>query len=392
MIIGGHTRYEVYKEVSEMEAYDVQDFIQSEIQREIPHEMAEAIIERAKNPKVVYIEFRQTEDGWHTFIDDAEQPKVFKTREQAVLEYGIADNDESGHYTNDILSLADQFNINLDDYAVRLDDAPTLAELIGTEESDIKEDEAPEVDETQPAKSELGKVYQIGRHRLMCGDATKIEDVEKLMNGQKADMVFTDPPYGVDFQSNMRTESEKFDVIKNDDVLLTEWIAPALSYSTGWFLFCTTWKVLAQWLEIGKNIGELSNMIIWDKGGGGIGDLEHTLSTDYEIILAYNRGNTIVGKREGSVWSIGKDDANSYNHPTQKPVSLSAFAIRALSKGDILDLFGGSGSTLIACEQTNRDCYMMELDPKYCDVIRKRYAKFIDKADEWESATPEAAE
>ena len=252
---------------------------------------------------------------------------------------------------------------------------------------EVVEDDAPEIAEGEPV-SKLGKVYQLGMHRLMCGDSTKIEDVEKLMNGQKADMVFTDPPYGVGFQSNMRTKSEKFDVLENDDKIITDWIAPATIFSTGWVLFCTTWKVLQEWFEVGKQIGDLSNMIIWDKGGGGIGDLDHSLSTDYEIIMAYSRGKEIIGKRIGSVWSIGKDNPNIYEHPTQKPAELAGLAIKTFSKGDVLDLFGGSGSTLIACEQLNRTCYMMELDERYCDVIRKRYAKFIGKEDEWQNIVP----
>jgi len=228
----------------------------------------------------------------------------------------------------------------------------------------------------------------IKSHYVMCGDSTKIEDVEKLMDGKKADMVFTDPPYGVDFQSNMRTKSKKFDVLDNDDKILTDWIAPAITFSTGWILFCTTWKVLKQWLDVGENIGKLSNMIIWDKGGGGIGDLEHSLLTDYEIILAYNRGNKITGKRIGSVWDIGKDDVNSYKHPTQKPVKLVGQAINSFCNGDVLDLFLGSGSTLIACEQTNRICYGMEIDPRYIDVIRRRYWKFINGTEEgWQDGT-----
>lgn len=203
-------------------------------------------------------------------------------------------------------------------------------------------------------------------------------------------MVFTDPPYGVNFQSNMRTKTKKFDVLENDDIILSDWISPAVAFSTGWLLFCTSWKVLEQWFLVGKQIGNLSNMIIWDKGGGGIGDLDHTVSTDYEIILAYNRGNKITGKRIGSVWSIGKDDANSYAHPTQKPVGLAGLAIRTFSTGDILDLFLGSGSTLIACEQTNRTCYGMEIDPHYVDVIRKRYHKLLNNGSDegWEAATP----
>jgi DNA modification methylase len=119
-------------------------------------------------------------------------------------------------------------------------------------------------------------------------------------------------------------------------------------------------------------------MIIWDKGGGGIGDLKHTFLTDYEVILCANNGEEIREKRIGSVWSIGKDNANDYEHPTQKPVELSANAIRhTTDKGQvILDCFGGSGSTLIACEQLNRKCYMAELDPKYVSVIIQRYINF----------------
>lgn len=119
-------------------------------------------------------------------------------------------------------------------------------------------------------------------------------------------------------------------------------------------------------------------MIIWNKGGGGIGDLKHTFSTDYEVILCANNGKEITGKRIGSVWTIKKDSSSEYVHPTQKPIKLSEFAIRnTTERGDIvLDLFGGSGSTLIACEQMDRRCRMMEYDPAYCDVIVDRWEKF----------------
>lgn len=259
------------------------------------------------------------------------------------------------------------------------------------EDKEVEEDEAPEVDESEPPKSKLGEIYQLGRHRVMCADSTVKENVEKLMGGEKADMVFTDPPYGVSYQSNMRTKSAKFDVIKNDDVIDGRAIEIAYEYSTGWVLVCTGWTVLTKWLEIIND--EVTNLIVWDKGGGGMGDLKRSLLTDYELIMAYNRGNEIVGKRLGSVWSIGKDFAGSYTHPTQKPVELPAQAIKTFSTGSVLDLFLGSGSTLIACEQTDRTCYGMELDPKYVDVIRKRYHKFITGSDEgWENGTPQVTE
>jgi DNA modification methylase len=122
-------------------------------------------------------------------------------------------------------------------------------------------------------------------------------------------------------------------------------------------------------------------MIIWNKGGGGLGDLEHTFSTDYEIILVSNNNAKITGKRLGSVWDITRDDVNSYKHPTQKPVKLPAEAIEnvTLKNNIVLDLFGGSGSTLIACEQLKRKCYTMELDEHYCDVIITRWEKLTGK-------------
>lgn len=175
----------------------------------------------------------------------------------------------------------------------------------------------------------------------------------------------------------MRTKSKKFDVIKNDDKIL-DFIDVIYDSVKGFVFICTTWKVLSQWLPLFQKYYELSNMIIWEKGGGGIGDLKHTFSTDYEIILCSNNGKEITGKRIGSVWSIKKDGSNNYEHPTQKPVQLAATAIKntTVPNNNVLDVFGGSGSTLIACEQLNRNCFMMELDPKYCDVIIKRWEQY----------------
>nr|DAL86613.1 MAG TPA: adenine specific DNA methyltransferase [Caudoviricetes sp.] len=241
-------------------------------------------------------------------------------------------------------------------------------------EKEIIEDEPPEVEEESEAICKLGDVWQLGKHRLMCGDSTDNITVEKLMNGEKADMVFTDPPYGYEYKSNMRIKSKKFEVLKNDDKIL-DFIPALRNVCKGFIFVCTTWKVLDKWIPLFKKYYELSNMIIWNKGGGGIGDLEHTFSTDYEIILRSNNGAKITGKRIGSVWNIPKDNANDYIHATQKPVKLSATAIENTTSKDniVLDVFGGSGSTLIACEQLGRRCFMMELDPKYCDVIIKRW-------------------
>ena len=256
-------------------------------------------------------------------------------------------------------------------------DVDELDDILGKneEETEIVEDEVPEVPEEPKAK--LGDIYQLGNHRLMCGDSTKEEDVAKLMNGVKADMVFTDPPYGYEYQSNFRQKTDKFDVLMNDDKIL-DFMKPLKQVINGFVFICTTWKVLDKWLPLFNQYYDLSNMIIWHKPGGGLGDLKHTFSTDYEIILCSNNHKEITGKRIGSVWDIARDSVNDYIHATQKPVELSATAIRNVTKENniILDVFGGSGSTLIACEQLNRNCYMMELDPHYISVIIERYINF----------------
>ena len=299
--------------------------------------------------------------------------------------YRIMDNksSEDSEWDQDLLSLEikdliqDNYDLNMTGFTPeQLDALSVLTEAVLEGETD--EDDIPEI--PKEPKSKLGDIYELGHHRLMCGDSISIDDVDKLMDDKKADMVFTDPPYGVNYQSNMRTKSEKFDVIKNDDDFLD--IVPIIEIaSNGWVFIWTTWKVIDTWIEKTKGLGFMNNMIIWFKGGGGIGDLKKTFSTDYEIALVWNRGSELKGKRIGSVWNINKDGSSSYLHPTQKPVALAEEAIDKTTKNAdiVLDLFGGSGSTLIAAEKSARKCYMMELDPIYVDVIIQRWENFTDK-------------
>jgi len=239
-----------------------------------------------------------------------------------------------------------------------------------------KADEVPELEENPVIKMgdliELGHNYQ---HRLLCGDSTSEDDVSRLMNGKKADMVFTDPPYGVSYSNNM---NDKFKTIKNDDVFLDGWIPLVQKYSSGFIFMWTSYQVLAPWLKITEPFGKLTNMIIWSKGGGGLGDLKGAFSTDFEIALVWNRKGQLTDKRIGSVWSINKDGGASYVHPTQKPVELMEKGIFNCSKTKniVMDLFLGSGSTLIASENLSRHCYGMELDEKYAQVIIQRYVDY----------------
>ena len=297
--------------------------------------------------------------------------------------YVIADNKltENGGWDYDLLAVEIERLKELDiDIDLTGFDPAELDTILEPEviEGLTDEDEVPDVPDNPITKR--GDVWVLGNHRLMCGDSTSIDDVDKLMAGQKADMVFTDPPYGVSYQSNMRTKSDKFAVIKNDDVFLD--IAPIIdACSTGWVFVWTSWKVLTKWVEMFDGFGYPTNQIIWFKGGGGIGDLKKTFSSDYETALVWHRGAELTGKRIGSVWKVDKDGSSSYVHPTQKPVVLPVEAIDKTTRqgNSVLDLFGGSGSTLIACEKTNRHCRVMELDPKYCDVIVDRWQSFTGK-------------
>ena len=293
--------------------------------------------------------------------------------------YVIADNRlalDAG-WDNDLLKIelqdleAEGFDLSLTGF--NMDEIGNL--LAEPTEGLTDEDAVPEVPAV-PVTVE-GDVWVLGRHRLMCGDSTSIDAVERLMDGRKADMVFTDPPYGVEFQSNMRTKSAKFDMLKNDDTFLD--IAPIIeACSAGWVFVWTSWKVQTKWIDQFQSMGYPTNIVVWHKPGGGIGDLKRTFSSDYEIALVWHRGAELCGKRIGSVWTVNKDGASTYVHPTQKPVALAEEALDKTTRASavIMDLFGGSGSTLIACEKTARDCRMMELDTKYCDVIIKRWQDF----------------
>lgn len=226
-------------------------------------------------------------------------------------------------------------------------------------------------------EAEVNGLYKLGNHFLLCGNCTNINNINRLMGEEKADMCFVDPPYGYSYRSNV---GKKFDILLNDDKHIN--FFPVIKQKCIGFVFvCTSWKVIDTWVSMFKKEYKLTNMIIWDKGGGGIGDLKGTFSTDYEIILCSNNGRRLTNKRLGSVWRFNTDSKTMYKHPTQKPVSLVGRAIECCTKeGEVvLDLFGGSGTTLIACEQLGRKCFIVELDKKYAGGIIKRWEDFTGK-------------
>lgn len=290
-----------------------------------------------------------------------------------------------GHITQEGF---DEFMVDLPEVevyeAVAFDALPLLGTT--TDEPEVEEDEAPEVDEEAEPTSKRGEVYQLGRHRLMCGDATSKEDVDTLMGGAKANMVFTDPPYGVDYTSRVDKERRKpWGGIINDDLegeALREFLLDSVGDLPAPKYVCCNWQSVMDFMLA---LGRPNAFIVWDKGSIGLGA---GYRNQHEIILFYGK---LDHNSESNVWSIKRDANAEYAHPTQKPVSISGRAITNSSrKGDaVLDLFGGSGSTLVACEQLDRTCYMSEIDPRYADVIRKRYHKLVtDSVDGWDIATP----
>lgn len=218
---------------------------------------------------------------------------------------------------------------------------------------EVVEDEAPEVDEDAEPITKLGDIWQLGRHRLLCADSTDKEAVELLMDGKKADMVMTDPPYGINAEKmTMGTGKRDFHRgkdwdLERPDISIAFDIAPLVCIWGGNY-FADKLPISNDWL-------------IWHKKNDGLSFSECEMAwTNFGVNCRHISHH----------W--GKEKKQ---HITMKPLSVIAWAIeRAKEKAMlIVDLFGGSGSTLIACEQLGRTCYMMELDPKYCDVILQRY-------------------
>jgi len=236
----------------------------------------------------------------------------------------------------------------------------------------------------------LGDIWVLGRHRLMCGDSTAIDAVESLMDGQSADMVFTDPPYNVDYSGRGKNDLGK---IKNDNMSESEFeqfcrdvftCYAAVMKPLACIYVCHPDSASAPKLAFEKTFAECfkkSSTIIWMKQSAGMGWQDYRAQHE-PILYGWKEGSGkhfFCGDRsKTTVWNIGRDAQISYVHPTQKPVALPSEAILNSSKGEdiVVDLFCGSGSTLIACEKTSRNARMMELDPKYCDVIIKRWQDF----------------
>jgi DNA modification methylase len=235
--------------------------------------------------------------------------------------------------------------------------------------------------------SKTGDVWVLGQHRLLCGDSTVLSDVERLMNGQLADMAFTDPPYNVDYGNNAKDKMRGKDRRIMNDALgdgfykfLYDACVNLLVVTKGACYVCMSSSELhtlqKAWLDAG---GKWSTFVIWAKNTFTLGRADY--QRQYEPILyGWKEGakHFWCGDRDQSdIWNYKKPHVNDL-HPTMKPVELVERAIKNSSKTRdiVIDLFGGSGTTLIACEKTNRQARLLEMDPKYVDVIVKRWQDF----------------
>lgn len=267
--------------------------------------------------------------------------------------------------------------------------SPEMLDLTGFDkdliiEPDEADDEVPNVPE-EP-RSKLGDLYELGNHRVLCGDSTKIEDVERLMDWKKADMVFTDPPYAL-FGNSTGVAGITDDKMTRPFFLE---IFRAMKRSTKLFAHlytCCDWHSAFSLQSMAREVQlKEKNLCIWDKGDGGIGGAYQNC---YEMIWFHANspvatktiGKTQTGERPvngcPNIWRYKRENNNRV-HNAQKPVEMIAWAIENSSDDEmlVLDLFLGSGSTLIASEKTGRICYGMELDPKYVDVIIERWCKY----------------
>ena len=299
---------------------------------------------------------------------------------------------ELSDWDYDVLAseLKDIADIDMSEFGFDLNSLKDEDELI------TEQDEIPEPPEEPRAK--LGDLFLLGGHRLICGDSTDITVIDRLMDGVKADMVFTDPPYGVAYTGGMQIDNGKIKSngkkqIKNDALdyenlyrFLYDVFTNIKMHSNNksalyvFYAHSRSREFLNAFYDSGL---KQRSIIIWHKTSGGFGDFMAQYMNAYEPCIYGSNGESVNwygATNEKTVWDMDKEKKCDL-HPTMKPLELVGRAIKNSSKkGDsVLDTFGGSGSTMMACEQLNRKCYMCELDPKYVDVIIERWEKLTGK-------------
>lgn len=316
--------------------------------------------------------------GWETF--PCVELELDKEKER---ELNIRLNKNTGGWDYD--ALANYFEVEeLIDWGFKDE------ELFGDVEAQELEAEEDNYEEPNEIQTDivLGDLIEIGEHRLLCGDSTDSDQVAKLMDGKKADMVFTDPPYGVSYEGGHNKKKRNgiiADTLSGSDLstLFQDSINTACIYTQDYapfYIWYSTNKSIETFIGLSNTPISVRAVIAWYKVKSGLGAFMAQYIPNYEpCIYGHKQGKSIRwygSTDEKSVWELKNDNKNKL-HPTQKPIELPERALKNSSKkGDVIyDAFLGSGSTMVASHQLNRKCYGMELDPKYCQVIIDRMLK-----------------
>lgn len=389
IILGGNMRKKADDFILKMIPKDLVKFFQKHFKSEITIDEA---VEIQKKYEKTYV----------SVVDPSD--------ESTKMKYNLSDNDEAGYTNLDLLSkIYKNYDIDWSAYSINYKPNVNLQEIIN-QFSQATEDKIPPVSKGTP-DSKLGEVYELGNHRLMCGDSINPEHMAKLMGGGMAKVVFTSPPYNMagkmyeNYKDNLKSEGYvKFNinVIKALKPFLKGFLFWNISYNK---------NARSEFIEIMYKITretglKFLELIVWNKGHGMPITSRELMTRQYEDILVVGNEENIeldmelfyLGTTDKKIlfnkstaqaltnyWYIPTNDTQIKNLLACFPVALPFKAIKIMSQPDdiILDPFGGSGTTMIASEQLNRKCCMMELDPRYCDVIRKRYAAFTGQDELW---------
>jgi len=337
--------------------------------------------------------------------------------EKKERELNLRLNKNLGHWDAQLLVEFDE-NMLLD-VGFEADELDKMFADLKLDDENEKDDDVPPL--AEDSKTQIGDIWKLGTHRIMCGDATNPEHVKTLMDGQQADVVFTDPPYNVNYKGRGQKTSNGIANDNMGDSAFGEFLEKvfknyreAIKSGAGLYVFHSSSSQAQFEYAIEKAGIDIKNQLIWNKPAAALGwgdyrwkhepffycaikgqkvqfygDRKHSTiwdfqKTDAQLFAWAQKMKRAEEQGQTTVWSMARDKVGEYVHPTQKPVELIVHALRNSSKsGDlVVDLFLGSGSTLIAAEKTERACFGLELDPKYVDVVIKRWEDYSGKTAE----------
>jgi len=326
---------------------------------------------------------------------DVELSIVEAKTEKEKIEYSLSDNDRVGYYEEEKLAeliYPHLDELELEDYKIDIGEAISLKDVVedfGPDIDDEKADEAPEIDDA-PAITRPGDLYQLGKHRLLCGDSTSADDVARVMGPEKAGAMFTDPPYGIDMAPcsiTRKLPKLKNDNLKNDSFIkfLSSFLSIARPVVDGEAFICCDWRRYTDFKFAMDASGfPVTCLIVWNKETRAQ-NLNRFAFVHEFICYSGPMGPPTL---DVNVWTLPR--IYSDNHLTPKPVALVERAIKT-TQGIIFDPFLGTGTTIIAAEKLGRICYGIEIEPKYCDVIIKRFSEYIGIPEEEIRKTRQAA-